>query len=106
MNQNLCVNRTNFLMKGFALGLALKQRRKATRKLFTSLDFFTIHDTTFCGIFLCITKGELRETFFKTTFPEQLVNFDKLLQGNHEGKEYFVGTKVWQECEIHPGLCT
>ena len=26
------VNKTNFHMKGFALGLALKQRRKATRK--------------------------------------------------------------------------
>ena len=29
---NLHVNKTNFHMKGFALGLALKQRRKATRK--------------------------------------------------------------------------
>ena len=28
----LHVNKTNFHMKGFALGLALKQRRKATRK--------------------------------------------------------------------------
>ena len=32
MNQNLHVNKTNFHIKGFALGLALKQRRKATRK--------------------------------------------------------------------------
>ena len=32
MNQNLCVNKTNFHMKGFALGLALKQRRNATQK--------------------------------------------------------------------------
>ena len=32
MNQNLRVNKTNFHMKGFTLGLALKQRRKATRK--------------------------------------------------------------------------
>ena len=30
---HLHVNKTNFHMKGFALGLALKQRRKATRKL-------------------------------------------------------------------------
>ena len=30
MNQNLSVNKTNFRMKGFALGLA--QRRNATRK--------------------------------------------------------------------------
>ena len=29
---HLRVNKTNFHMKGFALGLALKQRRKATRK--------------------------------------------------------------------------
>ena len=29
---HLHVNKTNFHMKGFALGLALKQRRKATRK--------------------------------------------------------------------------
>ena len=32
MNQNLRVNKTNFHMKGFALGLALKQRQKAIRK--------------------------------------------------------------------------
>ena len=32
MNQTLHVNKTNFHMKGFALGLALKQRRKSTRK--------------------------------------------------------------------------
>ena len=32
MNQNLRVNKTNFHMKDFTLGLALKQRRKATRK--------------------------------------------------------------------------
>ena len=30
--QNLRVNKTNFHMKGFAVGLALKQRWKATRK--------------------------------------------------------------------------
>ena len=29
---HLHVNKTDFHMKGFALGLALKQRRKATRK--------------------------------------------------------------------------
>ena len=29
---HLHVNKANFHMKGFALGLALKQRRKATRK--------------------------------------------------------------------------
>ena len=33
MNQNLRANKTNFHMKGFAHGLALKQRRKATQKL-------------------------------------------------------------------------
>ena len=32
MNQNVRVNKTNFHMKGFAPGLASKQRRKATRK--------------------------------------------------------------------------
>ena len=32
MNQDLRVNKTDFHMKGFALGLALKQRLKATRK--------------------------------------------------------------------------
>ena len=32
MNQNLRVNKTSFHMKGFARGLALKQRRNATRK--------------------------------------------------------------------------
>ena len=33
MNQNLCVNKTKFHMKGFALGLALRQRWSATWKL-------------------------------------------------------------------------
>ena len=28
----MCVNKTNFHMKDFALGLTLKQRRKATQK--------------------------------------------------------------------------
>ena len=32
MNQNLHVCKTNFHMKGFALGFALKQMRKATQK--------------------------------------------------------------------------
>ena len=32
MNQNLHVNKTNFHLKGFALGLALKLRRNETRK--------------------------------------------------------------------------
>ena len=32
MTQNVRVNKTNFHIKGFALGLALKQKRKATRK--------------------------------------------------------------------------
>ena len=32
MNQTLHVNKTNFYMKGFVQGLALKQRRNATRK--------------------------------------------------------------------------
>ena len=32
MNQNSRVNKINFYMKGFAPGLALKQRRKPTRK--------------------------------------------------------------------------
>ena len=33
MNQHSRVNKTNFHMKGFAQGLALKQRRKETRLL-------------------------------------------------------------------------
>ena len=41
MNQNLRVNKTNFHMKGFALGLALKQRRNATRKSPYDLPFFS-----------------------------------------------------------------
>ena len=34
MNRNLHLNNSNVHMKGFALGLALKQRRNATRRLF------------------------------------------------------------------------
>ena len=40
MNHNLRVNKTNFYMKGFALGLALKQRRNATRKSPIYVSFF------------------------------------------------------------------
>ena len=32
VNRHLRANKTNFHIKGFALGLALKQRRNATRK--------------------------------------------------------------------------
>ena len=32
MNQDLRVNKPSFHLKGFALGLGLKQRRKATRE--------------------------------------------------------------------------
>ena len=42
MNQNFRVNKPNFHMKGFALGLALKQRRKATRKLSIKVSFIFI----------------------------------------------------------------
>ena len=38
---HLHVNKTNFHMKGFALGLALKQRRKTTRKSPTALGCFS-----------------------------------------------------------------
>ena len=34
MNQHSRVNKINFHMKGFALGLALKQRRKLGNRLF------------------------------------------------------------------------
>ena len=45
MNQNLRVNKTNFHMKGFALGLALKQRRNTTRKspIGQAPDYFEVH---------------------------------------------------------------
>ena len=45
MNQNLHVNKTNFHMKDFALGLALKQRRNATRK---SPIFLQVIDSFYC----------------------------------------------------------
>ena len=42
MNQNLRVNKTNFHLKGFALGLALKQRRKRTRKSPIQCHYFSV----------------------------------------------------------------
>ena len=45
---HLHVNKTNFHVKGFALGLALKQRRKATRKSPNLADVKRIPD----GLFL------------------------------------------------------
>ena len=41
MNQNSPVNKTNFHMKGFAQGLALKQRQKATQEWGYSVLLYT-----------------------------------------------------------------
>ena len=42
-------------MKGFALGLALKQRRKATRKSPINLEHFTNSSSSFCVATLMLT---------------------------------------------------
>ena len=60
MNQHLHLDETNFHMKGFALALALKHRRKATRKspivLFVCLLVYSFQWGTYilsvCIVFL------------------------------------------------------
>ena len=48
---HLRVNKTNFHMKDFALGLALKQRRKATRKSpIVALCYFTTVKTVYLEV--------------------------------------------------------
>ena len=44
MNQNLRVNKTNFHMKGFTLGLALKQRQNATRKSPVTIAYWSMSE--------------------------------------------------------------
>ena len=46
MNQNMRVNKTNFHMKDFVLGLVLKQRRRATGK-WTIEPFFSFEYALF-----------------------------------------------------------
>ena len=65
---HLRVNKTNFNMKGFALGLALKQRRKATRK---SLISFTALPSPFC-----FAQGPY---FVQHTTSHKIKCFSKLL---------------------------
>ena len=45
MNQNLCVNKTNFHIKGFALGLALKQGERQLGNRPISEDFTYLRGT-------------------------------------------------------------
>ena len=48
---HLHVNKTNFYMKGFALGLALRQRRNATRKLpIVACNIASRSEFYFCNI--------------------------------------------------------
>ena len=49
------VNKTNFHMKGFTLGLALKQRRKVTRTSPIDIAHFTIAREYTCSFFIKFT---------------------------------------------------
>ena len=78
---HLHVNKTNFHMKGFALGLTLKQRQKATRKLsirkmayttysmvWCNLEFFTITFAFQCLILYLNLFVFTKESYFHWTF--------------------------------------
>ena len=77
MNKNLRVNKTNFHMKGFAHGLALKQRRKATRKSPTVAIMFCL----FVMLFLQKAK--------QSASVEQAMNLF------HTGNPMFLKTLWW-----------
>ena len=65
MNQNLCVNKTNFHVKGFALGLTLKQRQKATRKPPISINL-VLSDKTIMNF---ITRKSMPKLFMYGSRP-------------------------------------
>ena len=71
MNQKLHVSKTNFHMKGFALGLALKQRRKATRKLSIYTPRFS---TPVPGPRWNATRSPRMEYFENGKQPERLID--------------------------------
>ena len=54
---HLPVNKTNFQMHGFAVELALKQRRKATRKSPILYKAETWSDTLICCLFHRVEEG-------------------------------------------------
>ena len=53
---HLHVNKMNFYMKGFALGIALKQRRKATRKLPITVHVPICSFVDYCmgAVYMCL----------------------------------------------------
>ena len=58
MNQNLHVNKTNFHIKGFALRLALKQRRKVTIAGYCIINT-ELWQTTFAHLLILVAKKKL-----------------------------------------------
>ena len=69
--ENLHVNKSNFHVKGFALGLALKQRWKATRKSPINTGKRTEWSPIRSVIIRVITKSDDRELIIKITIFEK-----------------------------------
>ena len=76
MKQNLRVNKTNFHMKSFAPGLALKQRRKATQK---SRIVLMVLWTTGFRTYVCMT---LVASLFARFCPDFCSMWSKLCSAN------------------------
>ena len=57
MNQNLHVNKTNFHIKGFALGLTLRQRRKTAQKsLIITVFVLVVSQLVFVHMFVLMSQ--------------------------------------------------
>ena len=76
MNLNGIVSKTHFHMKGFALGLVLKQRQKATRKWLFFLRNFEIREISVAKI-ACNNAVPLSSSFliFRTDVVDPLRSF-------------------------------
>ena len=109
------VNKTNFHMKGFALGLALKQRRKATRKSPNRAMYFILFHVLFVALALsCYNchsseswedcEGTRQNVVNCTAIPTE--NFDVCktysYEANENGKQvehYVKGCGTTEECK-------
>ena len=98
MNHNLCVNKTNFHMKDFALGLALKQRRKATRKLAMAQLVGLSHAERWL---LGVLEFEPEGSFFSSSFSEflSLVSLFLLVLGSVLGLG--LGLGLWLGLDLN-----
>ena len=82
MTKHLCTNKTNFHIKGFALGFAFKQRQKESWKLSISISAKLLieGDTFFVVIINFVPSLSFRGCGKDAVITQSLVNVMKLLK--------------------------